>query len=310
MNKQERVSAAIHGSQVDYVPYSMWYHFGTQFMPGEKAADLVTGFYERFDLDFIKVMNDYSYPLPAGLDRIRTLDDWKRMKPAKPTEGGFAEQLKLLNVVAQRVKSEAFFVDTIFDPFYVARRTAKDIIFDLLRSHPEEFKLGLEVITESLRNYVKAVLDTGAAGIYLAVNGASTDLLSKEEFQEFVKPYDLQVLEAAQEKGILNIVHIHGNNILFDDMLDYPVHVLSWEHLNTPPSFRDARQKTDLCFMGGINEHLTSKFHPDELEAQVETALQDTNGEKLILASGCSLPTDMPVELIDIISRAVRKQRL
>ena len=309
MNKQERVIAAINGNQVDSVPYSMWYHFGTQFMPGEKAAELVTGFYERFDLDFVKVMNDYAFPLPDGLDRIRSIDDWKRLKPVKPTEGGFAEQLKLLKVVAQRVKNEAFFVDTIFDPFYVARRTAKDVIFELLRSHPEDFKLGLEVITESLRNYAKAVLDVGAAGIYLAVSGATNDLLSKEEFQEFVKPYGIQVLDAVKEKAIMNIVHIHGHNIMFDEALDYPVHVLSWEHLNTAPSFSEARAKTDLCFMGGINERLTHMFHPDDLEAQIETALQETNGEKIILASGCSLPTDMSVEQIDIITRAIRKQR-
>ena len=93
MNKQERILAAINGSKVDVLPYSMWYHFGTQFMPGEKAAEVVVAFYERYDLDFLKVMNDYAYPLPEGLDRVRSINDWKRMKPVKPTEGGFAEQL-------------------------------------------------------------------------------------------------------------------------------------------------------------------------------------------------------------------------
>ena len=47
-----------------------------------------------FDLDLAKVMNDYAYPLPEGLDRIRNIDDWQRLKPLKATEGGFAEQLK------------------------------------------------------------------------------------------------------------------------------------------------------------------------------------------------------------------------
>ena len=132
MNKQERILAAIHGRKVDVIPYSLWYHFGTQFLPGEKAAEVVLAFYERYDLDFLKVMNDYAYPLPDGLDRIRSIADWQRMKPLKPTEGGFGEQLKLLNLVSKRLHGEAFFVDTVFDPFYVARRTAKDIIFKLL----------------------------------------------------------------------------------------------------------------------------------------------------------------------------------
>ena len=309
MNKQERILAAINGNKVDVLPYSMWYHFGTQFMPGEKAAEVVVAFYERYDLDFLKVMNDYAYPLPEGLDRIRSINDWKRMKPVKPTEGGFAEQLKLLKVVASRLKGEAFFVDTVFDPLYVAKRTAKDIIFDLLRSHPEEFKQGLEIITESLRNYVKAMIDIGAAGIFLAVNGATTDLFTREEFREFVKPYSLQVLDAVKDKGVFNIVHVHRENLLFDEMMDYPAHALSWEHLHTPPSFPEAREMTDSCFIGGIDERLTTMFHPDDLEAQIETALRETKGEKFILGPGCSLPSEMPVEQIDIIYRAIRKRR-
>lgn len=309
MNKQERILCAIQGQQPDIIPYSVWYHFGTQFLPGEQAADVVTAFYDRYDLDFLKVMNDYAYPLPAGLDRIRTIADWNRLTPIKPTEGGFAEQLKLLKVVARRLKNEAFFVDTVFDPFYVARRTAKDVIFTLLRSHPEEFKRGLEVIAESLRSYVRAVLEIGAAGIFLAVNGATTDFFTREEFREFVKPYSLHVLEAAQAKGVLNILHVHGDRILFDEILNFPVQVLSWEHRHTPPTFTEARQLTERCFLGGLDEKHPNHMPPDELETQVEQAIQETHGRKLILGPGCSFPTDMPVEQIDLIYKALRKKR-
>jgi uroporphyrinogen decarboxylase len=308
MTKQERVLAAIQGRPVDVVPYSIWYHFGTQFLPGDKAAEVVIAFYERYDLDFLKVMNDYAYPLPDGLDRIRSITDWKRLRPLKSTEGGFVEQLKLLTEVAKRLEGEALFVDTVFDPFYVARRTAKDIIFELLRSHPEEFKQGLGVITESVCNYVNAVLEIGAAGIFLAVNGATTDFFTRDAFCEFVKPYGIRVLEAIQDKALFNIVHIHGENILFDEILDYPLHALSWEHLHTPPSLAEARQKTDVCLIGGIDEKHPNHAHPDELEMQVEDALRETHGEKFILAPGCSLPTDMPVEQIDLIYKAIRSE--
>ena len=73
--------------------------------------------YDRFDLDLAKVMNDYAYPLPEGLDRIRNIDDWKRLKPLKATEGGFAEQLKLLEKVAKHVKKRRVFCRYDFRPF-------------------------------------------------------------------------------------------------------------------------------------------------------------------------------------------------
>lgn len=307
MNKQERVLAALNGNEVDHIPYSLWYHFGTQFLPAEKAADIEIVFYERYDFDFLKVMNDYSYPLPEGLDRIRTIEDWKQLKPVTVDDYCFSEQLKLLKIVAKRLKGEAFFLDTVFSPLGVARRTAKDIIFDLLRSHPEQFKQGLEIITESLCNYVKAVIEVGAAGIFFSVNGATSDLFSKEEFQEFVKPYDLQVLNAVKEIGVFNVAHVHGYNLLFDQVTDYPVHAFSWAHLHSWPSLREAKALTDKCLVGGIDEHLTNMFHPDALETQIENALHETQGQKFILGPGCAIPTDMPPEQIDLIRQAIRK---
>ncbi len=309
MNKQERVAAAMNGSKVDYVPYSLWYHFGTQSMSAEKAAEIEIAFYERYDFDFLKVMNDYSYPLPEGLDRISTIADWKRMKPVTTDAYCFSEQLKLLKIVAKRLKDEAFFLDTVFNPLGVARRTAKDIIFDLLRSHPEEFKKGLEIIAESLRNYVKAVIEVGAAGVFFSVNGATPDLLSKAEFNEFVKPYDLYVLDAVKDTGVFNVAHVHGKNLLFAETTDYPVHAFSWAHLHSWPSLKEAKHMTKACLIGGIDEHLTNMFHPDEIEAQIASALRETDGERFILGPGCAIPTDMPPEQIDLICQTIRKQR-
>lgn len=307
MNKQERVFAALNGKEVDYIPYSLWYHFGTQFLPAAKAADIQIAFYERYDFDFLKVMNDYSYPLPEGVDRIRTIADWQQLKPVTVEDYCFSEQLKLLRIVAKRLKGEALFLDTVFSPLGVARRTAKDVIFDLLRSYPEQFKQGLEIITESLCNYVKAVIEVGAAGIFFSVNGATSDLFTKKEFQEFVKPYDLQVLKAVENAGVFNVAHIHGYNLLFDQVIDYPVHAFSWAHLHSWPSLKEAQTLTDKCLVGGIDEHLTNMFHPDALEVQIANALRETNGQKFILGPGCAIPTDMPPEQIDLICRTLRK---
>ncbi len=107
MNKQERVLAALNGKEVDYIPYSLWYHFGTQFLRAEKAADIEIAFYERYDFDFLKVMNDYSYPLPEGLDRIRTIEDWMQMKPVAVEDYCFSEQLKLLQDCGKTIEREA-----------------------------------------------------------------------------------------------------------------------------------------------------------------------------------------------------------
>ena len=41
---------------------------------------------------------------------------------------------------------------------------------------------------------------------------------------------------------------------MFDQVLDYPVQVLSWSDRIAGPSLREARVKTSKCLMGGWNE--------------------------------------------------------
>ena len=75
MSKIERVRAALSGAEVDRPPFSVWYHFGTQHAPAERTAQIHLEFFEAYKLDWLKVMNDYSYPMPRG---IETLTDPKR----------------------------------------------------------------------------------------------------------------------------------------------------------------------------------------------------------------------------------------
>ena len=310
MNKQERVRAALQGEKIDRLPFSLWYHFGNQHELGEEIAKTHLSFYERYDLDFLKVMSDYPYPFPEGKDRISNIEDWKRLSAAPIDYKWFQEQLKALELIAKRLEGKAFFVETIFNPIGVARRTAKDVMFTFMREHPDEFKAGLEAITESFLHYGKAALRAGAAGIFFSVNGATDDFMTQEEFMEFVKPYDLKLLKAFREKGFMNIAHIHGQNLRMKDVLDYPVHAFNWSHLHSAPSLSEARKLTDACLIGGIDEMKTSYFHADELEAQIKKAAEEAGTEKFMVGPGCAIPSDISPHSLDVIKKAVHNIKL
>jgi len=81
LNKIERVTSALKGDEPDRPPYSFWYHFGLQHMPGRVHAAAEIDFYRAYDLDFLKVMSDYPYPLPRGLESV-TPASWHRAAPA------------------------------------------------------------------------------------------------------------------------------------------------------------------------------------------------------------------------------------
>lgn len=125
MNKIERVTNALKGEEVDRPPFSFWYHFGLQHMPARKHAEAEIDFYRAYDLDFIKVMSDYPYPLPRNLEAIETEDDWKRIAPVAPDDKCWDEQLAALSMINDAIGKEALFIETIFSPWTTARRLSR-----------------------------------------------------------------------------------------------------------------------------------------------------------------------------------------
>ena len=58
MTKIERMRATLAGEPVDRPPFSVWYHFGNQHAAPEWTARAHLEFFEFYDLDLLKVMND------------------------------------------------------------------------------------------------------------------------------------------------------------------------------------------------------------------------------------------------------------
>ncbi len=300
MDKKKRVLAAIEGNMdaVDRPPVSVWYHFGTQFLDGKRAGELEAEFFRHYDLDFLKMMNDYPWPFPPGMSAVETPQDLGRFKRLTMEEPAFREQFAALREACLRVGSEAFVVDTVFNPFGIARRTLKRKAARFMKEEPRAFLGWLELCTENLVSYIEAAARTGIDGVFLSVNGADADFLSDAEFERFVKPFDLRVLEAARSVGPLVIGHIHGKNLALDRVLSYPVAVLNWSHLRDNESLSSVRKRSGLCFMGGMDETGTSQLTPGEIVESVLAAFRESQGGGFIAGPGCAVPADISPDLI------------
>ena len=154
MSKIERINAAVEGKDVDRIPFSFWYHFGLHHKPGKVFAEAELDFFKAYDLDFLKVMHDYPYPLPDGLTEIKQKDDWLKLKPLKYNEGGFVEQMNALKIIGNELKGKAYFIDTIFSPWSTAHKFCGDRIKTFMKESPKEFLQGLEVIAKSFSNFL------------------------------------------------------------------------------------------------------------------------------------------------------------
>ena len=306
LNKIERVASALECKEVDRPPFSFWYHFGLQHMPGPKHAEAEIDFYRAYDLDFLKVMNDYPFPLPEGLEAVETEDDWKRIEPIEANDQCWSEQLTALSIINEQIGREALFIETIFSPWTTARRLARaDRFAEARERHPQALLAAMDAISTSLAGYARQAVARGAAGIFLSLGAATNAVMSAEEYSIWGRPFDLKILEAVRA-ATFNVLHVHGKQIHFDSLLDYPVSAINWSHFTTPPTLADGRGRWGKTVLGGIDETTAAHLSPKELKNQISHALAEAGPRGLIVAPGCSVPTDTSERNLRAIRSAVK----
>ena len=77
-------------------------------------------------------------------------------------------------------------------------------------------------------------------------------MVTRAEYREFAKKYDMVVLDAVKGRSWFNILHVHGEKGMFDQLLDYPVQALNYHDREAGPSLAEMRKRTRKCLMGGI----------------------------------------------------------
>jgi uroporphyrinogen decarboxylase len=307
MTKIERLRATLAGQAVDRPPFTVWYHFGNQHSRPERTAEIHLEFFEAYDLDLLKVMNDYDYPNPEGVETIETPEDLQRIAPFDVLKTPMGNQLRAIEIIAKALRGKALFLDTVFNAWNTLRRNlAKENLKPLMEKHPQEVLAALRVINGNLIQYAKATLERGAAGIFFSVP-ASAEFITREQYETFMRPLDLELLRAVAGKGECHVLHAHGEKLYIDRLLDYPVQVISWADLSGGPSISEMRKKTSLTLMAGIDHVRFVNVSARVIREQIQAAKAQAGPTKFILAPGCSLPTFSYPPMIRAAREAARK---
>jgi len=307
MTSIERVRAAVTGGRVDRPPFSIWYHFGLQHAPAERTAQAHLEFLDAYHLDWLKVMNDYSYPMPDGVETLADARDLARLRPFDVTVGPPGEQLKVIEILAPALRGRVLFVDTVFNAWSTLRRNVvKGAIDALMQEHPRELEAALAVVNDNLTRYALATLARGAAGIFLSAP-ATAESLTLEQYERFMQPFDLALLEAIRGRGELHILHAHGARLYFDRLLGYPVHAINWGDRDGGPSLAEARRRTPLALVGGIDHTRFQDLSAAQIRGQIREAVAEAGREKLLLSPGCSVATYAFPELIRVARDAATR---
>ncbi len=325
MTHWERIEAAVSGAALDHPPVSLWMHFPDRDQTAADLAAVTLDWQARFAFDFLKLMPPGDYMTidwgaesiyrgnPNGTrDTVRfpvnSVEDWRRITPVPADRGMIAQVVEAAGLVHDRIGDSVPLLQTIFSPLTTAMKLSNGRVIDHLRERPDIVHEALRVITGVTREVVAASLHSGASGIFFATQCARHDLLSSGEFQEFGARYDLPVIEAA-EGSRFTLLHIHGFEIMFDELSRYPVHALNWHDRRASPSLTEGRAASGKCVAGGIDDQAIVTSSATEAAGQAQDALIATEGRRMVLAPGCVIPVATPLENVAAIVQTTRAFR-
>jgi uroporphyrinogen decarboxylase len=312
LTHRERLETCLAGAKVDRPPVALWRHFPVDDQVPENLAAATIDFQNTYDFDLVKVTPASSFAVKdwgAGDEWrgavegtrqytrsvIQTAEDWERLPVLDPDRGALAAQLECLRLIVRELGANTPIIQTIFSPLAQAKNLAGGAqLLVHLRQYPDAVKAGLARIAESTRRFVEATRATGVDGVFYAVQHAQFGLLSLDEFLTFGRPFDLQVLETAQDFW-LNMLHIHGQDVMFEALSSYPVPVINWHDRETAPSLAQAKARYPGVVCGGLRRWETVVLGtPEQVRAEARDAIQATNGERFILGTGCVVFTNAP----------------
>jgi uroporphyrinogen decarboxylase len=326
LTKRERLERTIHGEDVDRVPVALWRHWPGDDQRSTDLAEATIAFQRRWDFDFVKVSPASSFCITdygvqdrwvGSLEGTREYSrravqrslDWTELRVLDPSRGALARQLDVLRILKEAFGDEVPYIQTIFSPLAQAKNIAgKQLLIEHMRTAPDRLKTGLNTITDSTLRFIDAMRRSGVAGIFYAIQHASYAVMSEREYEEFGRPYDQRILEALSDDWWFNMIHLHGNAPMFDMVSDYPVQVINWHDQETEPDLTEGKLKFGGAVSGGLGRwDPVHNGTPVEVRAQARQAIEQTNGRRFILSTGCVIMTTTPTSNIRAVREVVER---
>lgn len=320
MTKAERIKAAIEGKQPDSIPYAIWTHLPGIDMDPVKLAEATFDFYKKYDIDFIKTMNNGMYPIEdlgctidysdiplGGVAKIvdtpvKTVEDWNKVRVTSIYEGALNRELTSLELLLKKTKGEVPVIFTVFSPITTADKLSNKLLTEHIGSGGgKQVHKALEAITETTCQLVKRAIDLGADGIFFASQMSSYNIMSEEMYREYGAHYDERVIEAS--KGWFNVLHAHGENIMFNLLKQYPVQVFNWHVWESLPGLEEANVIAGKCVMGGIKRMDITNHNKNELQNQIYKCVKMLRGRGHILTPGCVIRYPVDEEMLEYVKK-------
>jgi uroporphyrinogen decarboxylase len=308
---KQRVEAALAMRVADRPPVGAWGHTYREEWSPEALAAITVERARRFGWDFVKfqprascfaeafgsVYHPSGHRLRAPIlikAAVPDLESWSSVQLVN--RKALDDQVESIGMVARELGPDVPVIQTVFSPItvggYLVGKSQSRVVREL-RKNPETVGPALDRVAQALVDFSRRSVGVGAAGVFYAVSGyAGRKVMTEEAYRDLVLPYDHAVLDAMPREAWFNVLHLCGSNLNFTLARDLPSHAVSWSiHNQGNPSLSKGREIGRRAVMGGLSQRSTLVYGPPpRIEDEARRAVEETGGDGLLLAPGCSVP--------------------
>ncbi len=283
----------------NYIPAGFFLHFPPAQRTGDAAIKAHLDYFRATGMDFVKIQFEQSYP---RITEVQRAADWAKIPVL--AEDWFEPSLYVIKGLVKAAKPEALILPTMYSPYQMAKQAVpKEMLLKHVQEDPEAVSRGMENITLSVMNYVRAATRAGVDGFYTCSQGGEANAVADRAlFNRLIKNYDMLIQKEVAQLTPVNILHVcdyEGAYAEFGPRFqDYPGQIVNVPLAaeGKPLSLGQAADLFNRPVMGGIDRHgVLSTGTPAEVKKAVELVLKEAPTH-VILGANCTVRTDIPIQ--------------
>lgn len=305
MTKRDRVLRAIRKEPVDFVPSCFSLHFPKEKNSGEAGVRAHLDFFRDTGADIAKIMNENLVPSPGmGSSFPEAYADVRAF--GRDTDF-IVDQIDFTKRILDGLDDEYFTLGTLhgicasalhpIERSGIDYEKARDLQLLSLREAEGTTLSAFNRIADGLCSLVEGYKEAGIDAIYYAALGGEPRWFSDEEFDKWIKPFDLKIMKAIKEAGMYCFLHICKDGLNMQRYRDYASlsDVVNWGVYEVPFSLEEGRKLFPGCtIMGGLRNRsgVLVDGSAEEIREEVRSVINGFGRTGFILGADCTLATE------------------
>jgi hypothetical protein len=237
----------------------------------------------------------------------KNLEDVERLLsvPCEPVDYDFSD----LPRIASEVGQHGILMSTVFDPLGWAIDIMRfEDVLVWAYSEPEHFRRTLCRIHERSMENLRRRLDGGVVDLYriAGAEGATPPYMHREAFEDFVVPFEREMVALIHEKGSLARIHCHGR---IGSVLDLIAATggNALDPCEGPPDGDIPLQSVKaqvgdrICLFGNLQPKVLERGSREEIRRAVKECMDaaKAGGGYVIMPTAAPIETPLPAKVAD-----------